>query len=582
MKGMQKISRGKGFEGVLKYAFERESRFDPPGILIGGNMSGMNIEELTREFGRAHSLRPDIEKPVWHNSLRLPEGDKLSHDTWYQIANDYVAQMGFSPASPYTVIMHDDPKGQHIHIIASRVGFDKSLYLGRNENLISTRIIQSLEPKFGLTITKGLEYDENNRIVNRAEKLRPRKVEVDKAIRTGEPIPRVVLQELVEKAMKGKPTSVVFCERLEAQGVVVIPNIASTGTLNGFTFELDNLSFSGSKLGDKFKWSSLKKAGVSYDADRDFTELAKRRSEASSQSDQAYQREPESLDRNNESLESVTSIDSGVSAGIEPVAEPDTGVIISIESAVEPAIDRDAASIPVAHESVGVDAVAVSAGVDSNTSASDVGYQGRVADEYATADVLGKQYATVANGVGQSVVDSVRSDQVRVSGNGAGTANIDGRNYEDDARRNGEVIDANVGFVDQENRFAGHGSEQAGQGATGQRSEQGEAATIGQDSDTESGKREAKGVGTGEAIGAVGVDCGTGNSIGFGNKRSGVDWNERFKQNQQRQDALQLMWNKAIQEEQVHASDSKSVSPIPFLSRVATRLKESVAALAFA
>jgi hypothetical protein len=67
-------------------------------------------------------------------------------------------RMGFSETHLRAYVLHDDKDGQHIHIIASRIelNFGK-LYLGKNENLISTRIIQDLEQDYQLTRTKGPE-----------------------------------------------------------------------------------------------------------------------------------------------------------------------------------------------------------------------------------------------------------------------------------------------------------------------------------------------------------------------------------------------------------------------------------------
>jgi hypothetical protein len=63
-------------------------------------------------------------------------------------------RMGFSDTHLRCYVLHDDV-GQHIHIIASRIDIaGGKLYLGRNENLISTRIISELEIAHGLTVTK--------------------------------------------------------------------------------------------------------------------------------------------------------------------------------------------------------------------------------------------------------------------------------------------------------------------------------------------------------------------------------------------------------------------------------------------
>src|SRR5690554_4979538 len=109
MKGMNRIKRGTGFRGLLNYQFEHDGEgHDEPGRLIGGNMSGTSARELAREFGAFRRLRPDIKKPVWHNSLRLPPGDELPDEGWTKFADDYMKEMGFDPDHPRVYIKHDD------------------------------------------------------------------------------------------------------------------------------------------------------------------------------------------------------------------------------------------------------------------------------------------------------------------------------------------------------------------------------------------------------------------------------------------------------------------------------------------
>lgn len=167
---MQKISRGRGFRGALNYAFERDSADAEPGRLLGGNMSGQDARQLAAEFGQVRRLRPDIERPVWHNALRLKSGETLTDAQWVAIADDYMKRMGFTGAHPRAYVLHDDADGQHIHIVASRVSAEGKVYLGKNENLASTRHIQALERDHGLAITKGPTYDPDIEANGRARK----------------------------------------------------------------------------------------------------------------------------------------------------------------------------------------------------------------------------------------------------------------------------------------------------------------------------------------------------------------------------------------------------------------------------
>jgi hypothetical protein len=270
MKGMRKISRGKSFKGVMKYAFDGDLKNprELEGEVVGGNVTSRDPQGLTKEFNVSRAVRPDVKNAVWHNSLRLPEGDQVSKETWAKIGDRYMEKMGFSDAHQRVYVLHDDKEGQHIHVVASRVALDGKLFLGKNENLKSTRVIAELEKEFNLTITKGVSYDEAGKIVM-PEKSKVTKGEMEKALRTGTEPPRVQLQKLVDQALTDKPSATQFIERLQAAGVDVVPNIASTGKLNGFKFGLDGVFFSGSKLGDNYKYSKLQSRGLTYDQERE-------------------------------------------------------------------------------------------------------------------------------------------------------------------------------------------------------------------------------------------------------------------------------------------------------------------------
>lgn len=271
---MNKIKRGRGFRKLLEY-LETNRDGPAPGRLIGGTMSGRSPRELAAEFKASRQLRPDIEKPVWHNALRMPIGEDISDERWGEIACRYMALMGYSVDKTQVCWWkHDDEAA--LHIVASRVQLDGTVYLGKNENLISTRVIQQLEREFGLTITKGPEYDPGTGKLTMPEARSVGKNEVEQAIRISQEPPRQRLQRLIDDAKADRPTALTFMQRLTAAGVGVRPNIASTGRLNGFSFELDGVAFKGSQLGDRYKWNRLQQE-ISYDQNRDRSELEKHR-----------------------------------------------------------------------------------------------------------------------------------------------------------------------------------------------------------------------------------------------------------------------------------------------------------------
>ncbi|MDG4705905.1 relaxase/mobilization nuclease domain-containing protein [Enterobacter hormaechei] len=276
MKGMQKTKRGKNFAGVVFYALRPASHHKTPPSVIGGNMDGSNAGELIAEFNATKALRPDLAKPVWHNSLRLPKNEELTDAQWSEIADDYMSRMGFSETHLRCYVLHDDAAGQHIHIIASRIELSSGkLYLGKNENLISTRIIQDLEQDYQLTRTKGPKA--SPAAPSPKPKLKKSRNEMMIEKRTGELCPKGIIQNALNELLDTRQSITDFVQQLVAQNIRPIPNIASTGRMNGFSFEYNGIAFKASQLGKGYSWSALQ-SRIDYQQERDNAFLSKLKS----------------------------------------------------------------------------------------------------------------------------------------------------------------------------------------------------------------------------------------------------------------------------------------------------------------
>lgn len=255
---MNKIKRGKNFRGVISYALAPAPHHKTTPLVIGGNLVGITVEGLTAEFARTQLLRKDVEKPVWHNSLRLPKGETLNKQVWVEVAEDYMTRMGFSDTHLRCYVLHDDEDAQHIHIIASRINVlaNGQLYLGRNENLKSTRIIQELEKAHHLTRTKGpspQKASQQQRKLTRNEKMMKD--------RTKDKVPKEVIQEAIDAILTFFHTITIedFVGEMQKQNITAKPNIASTGKMNGFSFEYHGIVFKASQLGKAYSWSTISK-----------------------------------------------------------------------------------------------------------------------------------------------------------------------------------------------------------------------------------------------------------------------------------------------------------------------------------
>ncbi|HBU8848950.1 relaxase/mobilization nuclease domain-containing protein [Citrobacter sedlakii] len=275
MKGMQKIKRGKTFNGLISYLLKPASHHKSDPYVIGGNVIESFAEALSAEFNATKLLRSDVSKPVWHNSLRLPAGEQITTEQWKLLADDYMKRMGFSETHLRAYVLHDDKDGQHIHIVASRIDATSGkLYLGKNENLISTRIIQDLEKDYQLIRTKGTDALIPSTSPAKRKKSRS---EAMMEKRAGELCPKTIIQNALEVFLADRPSTNEFVHQLAAQNIRAIPNIASTGRMNGFSFEYNGIAFKASQLGKGYSWSALQ-SRIDYQQERDNAFLFKLKS----------------------------------------------------------------------------------------------------------------------------------------------------------------------------------------------------------------------------------------------------------------------------------------------------------------
>ncbi|HCG7195306.1 TPA: relaxase/mobilization nuclease domain-containing protein [Vibrio parahaemolyticus] len=256
-----KVNRGNGFRGLANYILDSVKGSE----LLGGNMSGKNSRELSKEFAVCRKLRPNIKRPAWHVSLALPAGENIDNSMWCNVAQRFLEEMGVDiNMHQYFLGKHSDTNNEHIHIGLNRIGFNGELYHGRNDVMLAIQATHKLEKEFGLQLTPTFEERKQEKSLTSNE--------IQMAARTGEVPARAALQNILNEALTDKLDVFAFIERCEAAGATVIPNVASTGRLNGFAFEYGGIKFKGSDLGAKYTYKNLKEV-VIYEQDRQSAEL---------------------------------------------------------------------------------------------------------------------------------------------------------------------------------------------------------------------------------------------------------------------------------------------------------------------
>lgn len=267
MKAMiAKVTKGSNPRGAIAYVLSKGDHSH----LIGGTMSGSTVAEISQEFAGVIGQRPDIKRPVWNVSLTLPEGERLTDEDWAHAARRLLERIGRDPDNIlFAVVRHTDTAHDHIHIVSSRVGVDGKVWEVWQDAHRTIEAAKELEQDLGLThVPVPEQAQERKRITNGEYWQSDRRAE--------DPV-RFRLQALVDEALADKPTAIAFVRRLEASGVSVRPNLVSTGRLNGFSFELDGISFKGSQLGKAYGLKGLLNRGLSYVPERDAEELAKQK-----------------------------------------------------------------------------------------------------------------------------------------------------------------------------------------------------------------------------------------------------------------------------------------------------------------
>ncbi len=239
--------------------------------IIGGTLSGETARDIARELGAFHALRPGLKNHLVHMSLRTAPGDRaLSDDEWRKIGDTWAKSMGFQA---YAIVSH----GDHVHLACSRLRGNGSVVSDSNDYRRSEAIIRQLEAEHELQKVESSHLLEPGRA--ETHRKAPGLAEISTAER-GERPRAEVLRDLLDSTLADRPPVTAFLERLEAAGVEVRPNVASTGRLSGFAYGLDGQIFTAKSLGRRFTLSNMQKGGLSYEPDRDAAAIKRASSHA--------------------------------------------------------------------------------------------------------------------------------------------------------------------------------------------------------------------------------------------------------------------------------------------------------------
>jgi hypothetical protein len=252
--------KGKGFRGALNYNLEKVNK----GVAKWLDTSFAQHDERTiiDEVKMIRVLRPNLAKYFYHTSVNFPPHENLQDEQMVTIAKDYLEAMGFDQHQ-YAIFRHFDADHPHMHILVNRIGYDGTVLSDSKDYQRSEQILRKLEKQYGLTeVISSRQAKERAMTKNELEMMK----------RTDEPSVKMKLQVTIKNILSQKPTAEEFVKHLEAQGINVLFNQASTHFVSGISYGYDGMQFKGAHLGNAYKWQAVKNA-INYEQERDRTAI---------------------------------------------------------------------------------------------------------------------------------------------------------------------------------------------------------------------------------------------------------------------------------------------------------------------
>jgi len=234
-----KISTGGDFAGAARYILRPEALPER----IGGNVAGSRAGELAQEYDVARAQRPDIAQPVYHVSLALPEGEKLTNDQWQRISVQWMARMGIDPDDhQYTIVRHANTDHDHVHLLINRISLDGELWQpGRGSYRKAHQVCRALEREYGLQIVRS-DRPANQPRISQRERAMWR--------RTGIPPAKIYINEQIGVVLQeGAKNHREYIAALQERGICAIPRISKAGQLVGYAYQHDSRTIGGAAVG---------------------------------------------------------------------------------------------------------------------------------------------------------------------------------------------------------------------------------------------------------------------------------------------------------------------------------------------
>lgn len=159
---------GTGFKGILEYVIKDKKGQEKSNraefiysqnlfSLVNINPLQVDVTRISAEFKEPLLQNTRIKKPVLHQTLSFPPGEKVDNDILAKICIDFSKKFNLED-NQLVAYKHSDKAHEHIHIIANRVNLDGiNTYLDSNNYYETGNFCREIETKYGLQKTKQMD-----------------------------------------------------------------------------------------------------------------------------------------------------------------------------------------------------------------------------------------------------------------------------------------------------------------------------------------------------------------------------------------------------------------------------------------
>ncbi|MDF0720606.1 conjugal transfer protein MobB [Kaistella sp. PBT33-4] len=122
-----------------------------------------SVAQLAQSFVPYLIANRNTEKHTLHISLNPDPQDKVSDDTYREMAEEYMREMGYGE-QPFVVFKHADIDRSHIHIVSVCVDEEGKKISDKFEKMRSMNVCRELERKHGLIPATDKEHKQSDKI----------------------------------------------------------------------------------------------------------------------------------------------------------------------------------------------------------------------------------------------------------------------------------------------------------------------------------------------------------------------------------------------------------------------------------